>query len=608
MNREQCCRLCMSPNTDEHLNIFSDIGIEMKLGEIISEHFKCEIGELDPLPNLVCQTCWQTTDNFHELYQKSKTVQESFLNSTIKLEPDESEPWHSHQETNFVEELQLEVGSIKLEINQDESNSSNTDARDYSDNTNDSDEKIEEKNDKETKEKSPTSKWDSISSNKKKGIKMKDREHVQYDKLFAEHKHHFNMNCESCPTTFETLEEARKHYTKKHQNPNGYIKCCSFRLKYPYQVVRHLRKHQRRSRNKKQCRLCFKLLGSNYALKKHMNLHEERNETSDEEFMKFLKENFDLNCDQCDTMFSTFHDAQRHYKESHGDDNGYIKCKSCKYKVKRFFTLKHHVKSHSVIKTPETFKCDMCPKVFTTQKSITRHKRQHRMTMNKSFICDYCQKPCRDKLAITRHIFNKHMEDLERKFACDICDKKFHLLKLLTRHIYAAHREKKRNHTCEICGKSFFTNYHLEKHKLQHLDKSERLVEGTKCQHCGEWIATKSGVFYHQQIHTSGPQKCEHCQLEFPNRVSLLGHIRRYHRENKFKCNYCDKAFTTASLLRAHEESHTRHRVYPCLYCDKTFSLRISLSSHMGRYHPEQRKLLKEMRKMKRFPAANKDQ
>ncbi|XP_055317611.1 zinc finger protein 287-like isoform X1 [Sitodiplosis mosellana] len=598
MDREQCCRLCMSTNTEEHLNIFSDIGTKMKLSEIISEHFECAVSELDPLPNFVCQACWKTTDNFHELYQKSKTVQESFLKSSIKVEPNESELWHSHQETIFIEEPQFVIGPIKLETNQDESNSSDTDAGDYSDHTNDSDEIIEEKNDKETKEKSPTSKWDSISSNKKKGIKMRDREHVQYDKLFAEHKHQFNMNCESCPMTFKTLEEARKHYAKKHQNPNGYIKCCSFRLKYPYQVVRHLRKHQRRSRNKKQCRLCFKLLGSNYALKKHMNLHEERNETSDEEFMKFLKENFDLNCDQCDTMFSSFNHAQQHYKESHGNDNGYFKCKSCKIKVKQFSMLKHHVESHS-IKAPETFKCDMCPKVFTTKRAISLHQRAHRLTMNKSFICHYCEKPCRDKFAITRHIFNIHMEDLERKFACDICDKKFHILELLERHIYAAHREKKREHTCEICGKSFDVKGNFDKHMLLHEDKSERLAQRKQCKHCGEWLS-RSGIYYHGIIHNSAVQKCDQCHAEFPHKFALMAHIRKYHREPKHRCRYCDKTFEIGSKLREHEDTHTRQNIYPCFVanCSKTFTVLSSRKTHMRRSHPEEQKERNKMRKM----------
>lgn len=36
------CRLCASTN-DDPLNIFSEIGIELQMREIISEHFQCDV-------------------------------------------------------------------------------------------------------------------------------------------------------------------------------------------------------------------------------------------------------------------------------------------------------------------------------------------------------------------------------------------------------------------------------------------------------------------------------------------------------------------------------------------------------------------------------------
>lgn len=121
---------------------------------------------------------------------------------------------------------------------------------------------------------------------------------------------------------------------------------------------------------------------------------------------------------------------------------------------------------------------------------------------------------------------------------------------LLKNHMYAVHREKKRSVTCEKCGKSFICKFHLDKHMLSHTDKFERLSQKKQCEHCGEWLLTKSGIFYHQQIHTSGVQTCVHCQTEFPHKPALLAHIRQYHRERKFKCSYCDKSYDIASKLK----------------------------------------------------------
>lgn len=47
MNNKSC-RLCMSTNNGtDYLNIFSVIGIEMRISEILSEHFKCEVNKND---------------------------------------------------------------------------------------------------------------------------------------------------------------------------------------------------------------------------------------------------------------------------------------------------------------------------------------------------------------------------------------------------------------------------------------------------------------------------------------------------------------------------------------------------------------------------------
>lgn len=66
----------------------------------------------------------------------------------------------------------------------------------------------------------------------------------QFEKLFVEYKHMFDMKCDvaKCSATFETLDAARKHYATKHNNPLGYIKCCGSQLRYPSRVVQHLQR------------------------------------------------------------------------------------------------------------------------------------------------------------------------------------------------------------------------------------------------------------------------------------------------------------------------------------------------------------------------------
>lgn len=70
---------------------------------------------MDSLPNVVCQPCWQTTETFHDLYQKCKSEQEKFLNPMIKVELDTTELWPENTERDFIEMPQFDDNDIKLE-------------------------------------------------------------------------------------------------------------------------------------------------------------------------------------------------------------------------------------------------------------------------------------------------------------------------------------------------------------------------------------------------------------------------------------------------------------------------------------------------------------
>lgn len=169
---------------------------------------------------------------------------------------------------------------------------------------------------------------------------------------------------------------------------------------------------------------------------------------------------------------------------------------------------------------------------------------------------------------------------------------------------------KKRCVTCELCGMSFYVEAHLILHMRSHTDKSERLAQRQQYEHCGEWLMSKSGIYYHQQ-------ECDQCDMELPNRIALKTHIRNYHREHKFNCNFCDKTFYACCKMRVmvfvsfnlkricscsllkfqiHEDGHTRQNTYPCKFCTRTFSVFSSRQTHTRRNHSDELKRLKEMK------------
>lgn len=63
------------------------------------------------MPNFVCELCWIITEAFHELYQKSKTVQENFLSLSLI----ETDSVTCNKMEQIFDEDSQGVGLIKLE-------------------------------------------------------------------------------------------------------------------------------------------------------------------------------------------------------------------------------------------------------------------------------------------------------------------------------------------------------------------------------------------------------------------------------------------------------------------------------------------------------------
>lgn len=54
---------------------------------------------------------------------------------------------------------------------------------------------------------------------------------------------HFDMSCDQCDATFTTFHDARQHYKDKHNEVNGYIKCCAEKLRTFPAVRDHINAH-----------------------------------------------------------------------------------------------------------------------------------------------------------------------------------------------------------------------------------------------------------------------------------------------------------------------------------------------------------------------------
>lgn len=93
------------------------------------------------------------------------------------------------------------------------SNDKSLDANENDSNAESSDELVDTQNAPESKKKKQTRKrWGSKKANN------------EYQRLFDENKHLFDLSCDCCSKIFESLDEARAHYLSEHNTRKGYIK------------------------------------------------------------------------------------------------------------------------------------------------------------------------------------------------------------------------------------------------------------------------------------------------------------------------------------------------------------------------------------------------
>ena len=197
-------------------------------------------------------------------------------------------------------------------------------------------------------------------------------------------------------------------------------------------------------------------------------------------------------CDVCEQKFLSksslvCHISARHLNKEHQQ------CKVCHKSLKSLATLKSHMKIHTDNKRLE-FKCDICHKVYMKKVTFESHQRYH--TGEKPFLCIKC--------GLTFHSMNS--------LQCH--EIKFH--------------EKKKRKTCDICNKSFYDSYTLNRHKKTHVNEKPFI-----CDVCNKGFKRKDLLAAHLKIHTGEKSyKCETCEITFVSNKALSYHDSQNHRSN----------------------------------------------------------------------------
>ncbi|KAL1456811.1 hypothetical protein WDU94_001511 [Cyamophila willieti] len=271
--------------------------------------------------------------------------------------------------------------------------------------------------------------------------------------------------CTECSETFLHSKTMHRHRNLKHRGVSSKCKFCSQIFSYNYELKRHLfTKHKNKSSIDKcnfqlyHCDSC----GKKFTRKDHMRDHIR---------CIHLNEGY---CKICSHSFSSLRSLKRHFEMHHEREEKNIEnvrlcsiiqqkryyfCNLCSKKFSEKRSLRDHlnVKHYGVPKVV----CEVCGKNFSTLKLLQRHKKQHGNV--RRFSCHLCEKSYTVNCELLKHL-RSHLhkfEQLGAKPGCSKCKLQFRSNKKFMHHIQVECRGR---FVCYYCNMMFDSKQKLESH------------------------------------------------------------------------------------------------------------------------------------------------
>ncbi|CAL8136562.1 unnamed protein product [Orchesella dallaii] len=193
---------------------------------------------------------------------------------------------------------------------------------------------------------------------------------------------------------------------------------------------------------------------------------------------------------------------------------------------------------------------------------------------------------------------------------CDICGHAYPPRYMLE-HVRKLHHPNFDFETkcCTLCNAGPFPTcwqFHRSHWMVEHHLEQKAIMDGIKpfiCEVCGASYKTKVGCDFHQyNVHGEGALstvKCPFCSKELKNKLSLNSHIHRFHEEAVRKpCLRCDEKFRNLEELKEHVQKKHPDSYFPCERCGV---MKYTLSTKLFHYENCRKKrrlgMTDEMRK-----------
>lgn len=234
---------------------------------------------------------------------------------------------------------------------------------------------------------------------------------------------------------------------------------------------------------------------------------------------------------------------------------------------------------------------------------------------DKCILCVYCQELYEDPDQFRKHVDEEH-ENFTVKVVfhnlpkpefikadltnlhCRLCSNGFDSLDTVAEHLHTVHKERldlsaklgvmpyylrKDVFNCAVCGKSFPSLFHLNRHTITHF-------LSYVCHVCGNSYVATTGLLRHvRSKHQDYEVSCKKCRRVFPTMEAKERHRRTEKSCMPYCCPKCLERFLDWKSRKRHmETAHGQSKkVYRCADCNLEYSSENGYYDHYRLQHSE---------------------
>ncbi|XP_058825040.1 zinc finger protein 502-like [Topomyia yanbarensis] len=392
-------------------------------------------------------------------------------------------------------------------------------------------------------------------------------------------------------------------------------------------LTRHLRTHMGGAEGLIKCTICNRGFTRKDHMMRHMKIHSK-----------------DFNCEFCDRKFSTLdyseyktHMATEHpgkellhvrkYKKRKPSTDAPITaemifdkgkteaiCRLCDTTFDRIAELRNHLRMHIDPTSFTTVNIQTKPYLFEEGRVVDNYLENIIHRVYNWDVSRFYQivEPDGEELGLSDSDSEQEEGEpaiegiIRREHSCEVCQKSFTRIKMIMEHAVDQHKPEELL-ACPHCTTGFPNRALLMRHLKHQCENHEKKIY---CPFCNERFMWQTSMNKHaQQKHK--PKKpllqrsddeseekshiCQICNKSFLRRQHLDRHMSIHiPDEKKFKCTECSKAFNRKDNLRTHMKIHYRDPAdaipkqdFLCTLCGRAFSKSSNLTVHMRRHTGE---------------------